>query len=248
MKKWVFGWTLVLGLILTQTSVLRAQYVSDEGEGVRATEFGMLAGGSLYYGDLAAQKRNYLKETTPHVGVFLRSFLSAHASMRGNFFVGRLEGNDSWYSDPAWRKHRNFYFNTVLLEASLLFEYDLLRTRRLERGSGFDLYLFAGVGICYTDPQRNFNNMDSAYFPANDQAIAGYQADFTKDPKHVAMVLPVGLGIRQRLSNQVAAFAELGYHQGLDDRIDGFSNSVGSGIFDAYSFLSLGVVMRIHNH
>ncbi|MBS1615579.1 MAG: hypothetical protein JST06_05615 [Bacteroidetes bacterium] len=163
------------------------------------------------------------------------------------FFVGKLEGNDGWYDDPAWRKHRNFNFNSVLLEASLMFEYDLMRQRRLEQGSGFDLYLFAGVGICYTDPQRNFNNMDSAYFPANDQAIAGYQADFTKDPKHVAFVLPVGLGIRQRLNKHLAAFAELGYHQGLDDRIDGFSNSVGSGKFDAYSFASLGIVMRLHD-
>lgn len=247
MKKSLFGLALALGFLMVQSGAARAQYSDDEGERVRATEFGVLAGGSLYYGDLAEQKRNYFKETTPHAGIFLRTFLSNHAAIRSNFFVGKLEGNDGWYSDPAWRKHRNFNFNTVLLEASMVFEYDLLRVRRLERGSGFDVYAFVGVGACYTDPQRNFNGMDSAYFPSNDQAIAGYLADFTKDPKHVALVIPMGLGIRERIGAHLAAFAEVGYHQGLDDRIDGFSNSVGSGKFDAYSFASLGIVMRLHN-
>ncbi|MBS1615580.1 MAG: hypothetical protein JST06_05620 [Bacteroidetes bacterium] len=88
MKKGLIGFVLALGIVLVQTEALRAQYVSDEGERVRATEFGVLAGGSLYYGDLAASKRNYLKETTPHAGVFLRAFLSTHAALRGNFFCG----------------------------------------------------------------------------------------------------------------------------------------------------------------
>lgn len=235
---------LLLALLLSSTA--DAQYAEDEQ--VRATEFGFLGGASLYYGDLSASQRNYLKEATPHLGVFVRGFLSTHASIRANFYVGRLEGNDGWYAEPVWRKHRNFYFNSMVLEASLLFEYDLLRGRRLEKGSGFDIYLFAGAGLCYTDPQRNFNNIDRSYFAADDEAVAGYQADFYKNPHHVAAVVPLGMGLRQRIGKRTAAFVELGLHQGLDDRIDGFSNSVSSGKFDAYSFASLGIAIRMQRH
>jgi hypothetical protein len=230
---------------LLSAPAAHGQFTDDEGEGVRATEMGFLAGGSLYYGDLAASQRSYLKETTPHVGVLLRSFLGRNASLRGNFCVARLEGNDGWYKTPEWRQHRNFYFKTVLIEASLLFEYDLLRGRRLEKNTGFGAYLFAGFGACFTNPQRNFNNVDPGYFAPDDPAVSGYQADFSRDAKHLALVLPVGIGLRQRIGKRTSVFAEGSMRQGLDDRIDGFSSSVNSGKFDAYAFASLGLVVRM---
>jgi hypothetical protein len=235
---------LLLAALLA-ASVAHAQYADDEDEGVRATEFGFLAGGSLYYGDLAASTRNYLKETTPHLGVLLRRFLGMNTSLRGNFNVVRLEGNDAWYKTPEWRRHRNFYFESMLIEASVLIEYDLLRRQRLENDRTFGMYVFAGFGACYTNPQRNFNNVDHGYFPPDDQAVAGYQADFSREPQHITLLLPLGIGLRQTIGKRTSLFAEGSLRYGLDDRLDGFSNSVNSGKFDAYALASLGLLLRL---
>jgi hypothetical protein len=218
----------------------------DNGERGANTEWGLLAGGSLYFGDLAADKRNYIGEARPHGGVFIRRYFLTSFSMRGNFYAGWLEGNDAWYDEPEWRKHRAFSFKSAQFEASVLLEYDLLRSYRLRHGgSGPGVYVFTGIGACYTNPQRNFNNIDASYFSPGDEALIGYEADFSRDPKHLALVVPVGLGVRYNITDRTAFFLEGSVRQGFDDKIDGFSNSVYSAKHDAYAFLSLGMALRV---
>jgi hypothetical protein len=235
---------LLLGNVFS-SCIADAQSFNNETEDRVITEAGFLAGGSVYFGDLAADKRNYLSESRLHGGLFIRRFVGRNISLRGNVYAGWLEGNDAWYNDPEWRRHRNFSFKTELYEASLLLEYDVLRGYRLEKGGGMGIYLFAGIGACYTSPRRNFNNIDASYFGPGDDAVSGYEADFGRSPQHVGLVVPAGIGLRQKIAQRMAAFIEGSVRQALDDKIDGFSKSVYSDKYDAYAFLSLGLVISL---
>jgi hypothetical protein len=229
---------------LLSYSETNAQELAEREEPA-AVELGIMAGGSLYYGDLAASKRNYFSEFRPHIGVMAQRFIGRNVSLRGNFYVGNLEGNDAWYDDPEWRKHRNFSFKSVQIEGSFIATFDVLRSIRLERGRGFGAYLFTGLGLCYTNPQRNFNDVDEAYFSADDPAVKDYYADMSRDPNHLSLVIPVGVGVRHSLGKRTSVFIEGSVRQCLDDRLDGYSSSVFSRKFDAYSFVSLGALWRL---
>lgn len=234
---------VLLGFLICNQA--RAQDGGYETETTVKTEFAVLGGGSIYFGDLAAEKRDYLKESRLHGGLFIRHFFGRGFSVRGNVYFGQLEGNDAWYNEPAWRKHRNFAFKSLLCEVSGMLEYDILRALRLEKRTGIGIYVFVGAGACYTNPQRNFSSVDVAYFGTQDDAVSGYQADFSRDPGHVALVVPVGAGLRRNIGNSAAVFVEGGMRQGFDDKIDGFSKSISSDKYDAYAFLSIGLLLTL---
>lgn len=236
---------LLLCSLFTHPKAIGQEYA--EREDAAAFEVGIMGGGSLYFGDLAANKRDYLGEARPHIGVMAQRFVGKNVSLRGNFYVGNLEGNDAWYDDPEWRKHRNFSFKTVQIEASFIATYDILRPIRLEKGGGFGIYIFTGLGLCYTDPQRNFNDVDDTYFSPDDPAVKDYYADLSRDPKHLSLVIPVGLGLRHSIGKRTSAFIEGSVRQCLDDRLDGYSSSVFSGKFDAYAFASFGLLWRLRH-
>jgi hypothetical protein len=204
-----------------------------------------MAGATEYFGDLTPARRDYFKEATPHGGIMLRCYLGTSFSLRGNLYAAKLAGNDAWYTDPEWRQHRNFSFTTELYELSAMLEYDLLRRYRLEHGGKFGIYVMLGIGACYTNPQRNFNNVDAAYFGDADAAVWGTNADFYRNPQHVALVMPVGGGLRYDIAPKSALFVEGGVRQGFDDKIDGFTESTSSGKNDAYAFASLGLTIRL---
>jgi hypothetical protein len=109
----------------------------------------------------------------------------------------------------------------------------------------YGIYLFGGIGACYTNPQRDFNKSDASFFNSNDPAVAGVYADFTSDPRHVALVTPMGLGVRYDFNQSTTLFVEGSYRQGFDDKIDGFSASVNSPANDGYSYFSLGCTFRL---
>ncbi len=236
-----------LSFSLCSASNLHAQAWSTRNlDDLSRWEIGAGVGGALYFGDLTPSKRDYFNEITPYGGTSARYYLGQNFSVRGNLCIAKLAADDSKYDDPTWKKHRNFSFTTVLGEASLMLEYDLLRTNREETGSRWGVYAFAGLGLAYTNPHRNFGQIDAAYFGNTDRAVSGLSEDRDSDPSHIALVAPLGLGASYNVSRRLALFVEGSVRHGFDDKIDGFSKSVSSSKNDAYSFFSLGLNLRIN--
>jgi len=234
-------------LALGNNNSLHAQNrLTNQLENPSRWEVGVGGGGSLYFGDLTPAKRDYLKEITPYGTALVRYYLPENFSLRGNVCIGQLSGDDSKYSDPEWRQHRNFSFTTTLYEVSLMLEYDLLRGNREQTGSKWGVYAFAGLGLCYTKPQRTFSKLDVGYFGNTDKAVSGLGADLSNESGHVTVVAPVGLGASYQLSKRISLFGEGSVRQGFDDQIDGFSKSVGSSKKDAYAFFTLGLNLRFN--
>src|SRR6185436_12984615 len=102
-------------------------------------------------------------------GIFVRHYFGNAFSLRGNFFASELKGDDAQFSTPSWRQHRNFSFTSQLYEASAMLECDILRHYRKSHSFRYGIYAFAGIGACYTNPQRNFNRSESVYFDADDK-------------------------------------------------------------------------------
>lgn len=210
-------------------------------------ELGAYGGSTLYFGDLTPDKRNYLNEITPHGGLLIRYNLKNNFSLRGNIAIAKLSANDSKYGSPEWRQHRNFSFNTVLYEMAAMLEHDLLRTNREDNGNKWGVYAFAGLGLAFTDPKRDFSKIDPAYLGSDDKAVTGLEADQRKSSGHIGLLLPVGLGVSYQASRRISLFAEGSLRHGFDDQIDGFSESVNSSKTDAYALFSLGLNLRMNS-
>lgn len=208
-------------------------------------EVGAFGGGSLYFGDLTPAKRDFFEEITPHGGLFVRYDLKHNFSLRGNLAVAKLAASDYSYTSPEWRQHRNFSFTTALYEFSAMLEYDLLKTNREVNGNRWGVYAFAGLGLVFTDPQRDFSKIDAAYLGASDKAVSGLDEDKRKNSGHLGVMAPVGLGVSYQVSRRVSGFVEGSVRHGFDDQIDGFNKSVTSDKTDAYSFFSLGLSLRL---
>ena len=236
-------------LLMGSASFLHAQNRSERWSGrdldvIPKWEIGVFGGESEYFGDLTPSSgRNYISEATPHAGLFARYYLGKNFSVRANIYGAKLAANDALYA--GWRQHRNFSFTTMLYEGSVQLEYDLLHTNRDTRGGRWGIYGFAGLGFCRTNPKRHFENVDVNYFGYGDKATYGINADASTSPTHIALVAPLGLGVRYDLGPKLSIFAEGSVHQGFDDQIDGFSSSVSSTKPDAYAFVSLGLCMRL---
>ncbi len=237
----LFAFTFSLDGLHAQSGSLRSL------DNLSRWEVGTFGGGSIYFGDLTPARRDYLNEITPHGGLLVRYNLKHNFSLRGSLAVAKLAADDSKYTSPEWRQHRNFSFTTALYEAAVMLEYDLLRTNREITGNRWGAYAFAGLGLAFTDPQRDFSKIDANYFGATDKAVSGLDEDKSNNSGHLGLVAPVGLGISCQLSRRLSVFAEGSVRYGFDDQIDGFSKSVTSNKTDAYSFFSLGMILRLNS-
>ena len=83
-------------------------------------EFGIFAGGSNYYGDLAPFAPVMLKETKPAIGGLVRYNLSERIALRGNLTYGQISGDDANFNSNYKNNLRNLSFRSDILEVSFM--------------------------------------------------------------------------------------------------------------------------------
>jgi hypothetical protein len=79
-------------------------------------EIGINAGTLIYQGDLSAGSFGYTNCLKPSVELWVSRSLDEYFSIRANLLQGSLYADESTYSGPAWRTHRNLAFKTPVTE------------------------------------------------------------------------------------------------------------------------------------
>ncbi len=171
------------------------------------TEFGVLAGGSYYYGDIVSSNIEP-KSVGPAFGIFLRHHYNKKIAFRGNLMYCRVQGADSnlvLRSDTKWQKARNLAFYSDIIEISGIVEYNLIKDQNKGRRVKNTTvpYVFAGLGFFYFEPKaihpisgkpinlRPLQLEGSSYLP-------------------IALALPLGAGVRWYLTKNWQIGFELG--------------------------------------
>ena len=182
-------------------------------------EIGLLAGSSVYTGDVHCEKF-FLKALNFGGGLFARYYLSDRFTTRFNFQTGRINGNDVNYG-TADHIARGFVFDSQILEASALLEYEPFAKRRYRGGEFHRIlspYVNVGVGYLYSMPKTSYNEIK------NDKLLTQINADKTA-MTHGHIALPFGAGIRYDLSRKVSIGVEGAFRVPFTDYLDGVSLS-----------------------
>ncbi len=202
-------------------------------------EVGIHAGAFVYQGDLAPRVWGSIKTTRPGFGGYIAKIFSPFVDVRFAFNISSLKGDETKFERPAFRRYRAFKFTSTLRE------FHLLAKLNLEEMSAYTLkwkpYIFAGVGIAYFDRKMDYSEFQPAFFGAGSQSVLGLVVDITKPSQLTKPVIPVGVGLRNYLTRDVALNIEGSYRLTNTDYIDGYSESANPSLNDHYLVLTVGL-------
>lgn len=206
-------------------------------------QFGISAGSFIYQGDLTPSATGSYKTMKPVVQLFAARFFSPFFLLRGNLAFGSLSGNDSKYSQPAYRQERNFNFRTPVAEISGIAELNVLGRNYSSRG--FAPYLFTGIGFNLLKIKRDWSQFNPEYFGGESELMAGLATDVQRSLPRSLLVFPAGIGARYYLSDKIGLSVETAYRGTRTDYLDGFSQSANHQKNDHYYSHTIGIVYRM---
>lgn len=174
-----------------------------------------------------------IKFTRYNFGLAGMRRLGPRISARGTFSVGRIKGDDwvnSSYSTKGGasadinRKSRNLSFFSMIYELKGDIVIDLIEHRgRYQKRPDFVPYMFVGLAYFHHNPKTEFNGTT---VNLHDMHTEG-QGILPGAPKQYSLnqiALPIGLGIRYKLSKQLDLSFEIGWRFTTTDYLDDVSS------------------------
>ncbi len=187
-------------------------------------EIGVTAGVNQYFGDMHCSKP-YASQNSFMGGIFVRRHLNDFFSLRPQILIGRLAGRDLDSPVARWDYRRLRFNSSPFVEAALLGEYYPFRERRFTCDgflkNGLAPYLFAGVGVAYSNP--TITQESGATFPVNASLLAQDREHLDKFGNRLGVIFPVGVGVKYNVSNRWTLGVEGGYRFSTSDYLDGLS-------------------------
>lgn len=212
--------------------------ISAQGTEWRA---GVLLGLESYEGDLVGSKLFNPSELGLGFGLFVEGQLKPTLALRASLLTGKVVGDDGNYNTPEWRQQRDFDFETGITELSAQLHWSILGNKRYDEDGNFKRqlspFLFAGIGVAFTDPKANFSNNT---IPSLSDKIL---LDINRTEGNTRFVVPVGAGLKLDINQKIQLGAEFGFRPTFSDYLDGISLSANPDKNDWYIFggLTLGI-------
>ena len=211
-------------------------------------EIGINAGVFVYQGDLTPSQFGSYNTLKPDLNFFVNKIISPVFSLRTNFALGRLKGDDATYSVPKYRQQRNFNFTSPAFEISELLVADLFKNNMSRPSSVLSPYLFAGLGLSLLNVKRDWSRFNAEYFSSEPGTLSGLVADQRHSLPTLIPVLPMGIGIRYRISPRISVNAETSYRFTFTDYLDGFSKAANDSRKDSYLAHTVGLTYQFRNN
>ena len=179
----------------------------------------LFGGFTNYQGDIQ-EKVFTLDQSNGAFGAGLKYDLTNHFSLRGGFMYGKASADDK-QNKPSLQL-RNLNFQTKILEGNLMVEYTLfdLYERRLSP------YAFAGVALYHFNPYT-YDTLGQKYF-LKPLSTEGQGLEDYPDRDHYRLTqfaLPLGGGLKYRLSDNVVIAYEIGLRKLMTDYFDDVSKT-----------------------
>lgn len=206
-------------------------------------QLGLSAGIFIYQGDLTPSDIGSYRTLKPAVQLSAAKLFSPSFSLKGLFSFGALQGDDSRYAHPEYRRERNFYFQSPVAEVAIQGEWAPLGTNY--KTQGFSPYVSAGLGYTFLHIQRDYSRMNVAYFGAESELMGRVAEDAAQALPRGVVTIPVSAGVRYYFSDRLGVSLETNYRITSSDYIDGFSRSANPGRKDHFYSHTAGVVYRI---
>ncbi len=194
-------------------------------------DVGILLGYSNYLGDLVPPVFTF-NHSNLSLGFTGRKEMSKNLSIRSNLIFAKIEGDDNYYSRNA---ARNTHFTGNIVELSFMGEYDPYGKRRFPKDGSMaktmSPYIFVGVGLTMANPSVVYGN------PDNDDARA------VNNELHLSF--PVGLGVKNDMTDRIFIGLEWGARFTSTDYLDGVSITGDKNDNDVYMIGGVTVGYRL---
>ena len=169
-------------------------------------------GVSSYFGDLKEEARSIDPKLTINVG--LQYFVTNRISVRTEITWFQLTGDDS-KSDDQSRVNRNLSFTASNFELSATGAINLFPNgNRFYQRAVFNTYVFAGVGLLYSNPKAELNGEKHALQPLQTEGVSY---------SRFQPVIPYGLGARVMITPFFNIAIEGSYRVTFTDYLDDVS-------------------------
>lgn len=220
-------------------------------------EAGLNIGPLFFLGDLgghAGKGTHGLKDlnlplTKVMKGAFLTVYPNDWLGMRAAACIGKLDGNDGIINtkgvNELWRKQRNLDFRTNLAEgyiAAEIFPLMLLNKNHEDYQPRFRPYGVLGVGVFHFNPQGSLtdsNGITKWYYlrPLHTEGEGFPEYPKRKEYALTQINIPIGLGAKYFISDNVNVSLEFLYRKTFTDYIDDVSTTyIDPSLF--YKYLS----------
>ena len=203
---------------------------------------GISMNGFNYFGDIAPAtfSAKYLNFTRPGVGVSYGMYLSPRFMVKGELLWGRLEADDFAFFDPydkdeVFKYTRNLHFRNHILELGATAAFSIFpeKSNYIIRRMA-NPYLFAGAALLYHNPKAKVPPADlhgdplpnaGTWVPLQPLGTEGqYSEGYNIQPySKLQIALPLGAGVRFKLSRRLNASLEMGYRFLFFDYLDDVS-------------------------
>jgi len=233
--------SVILIILLLNATLINSQFQSKN------LEIGAGVGDYIYQGDLTPNRIGSFKTMKPGLHLFANKIASSNLSYRLNLAISKLKGDESNYSNPEYRKQRNFKFKSPLIELSGLVVWDI-RGNNFYRDKGrFSPYVFTGAGLSFLNIKPDWSNFNAEFFSSESEVITGLTTDFQKKLPKLLPFIPAGLGFRYEISNRFAVNTEATYRFVFTDYLDGFSYAANPERDDHYHSVTISLVYKLGN-
>jgi hypothetical protein len=170
-------------------------------------------GTATYYGELS-NPGTFIK-LQPNLNLGLMKYVSPNIGVRieANWFI--LQGSDNQASEVG-RKLRGLSFRSSCFELTAVGEISLYSNgTRYYRRPTINFYALAGIGLLYFNPVADYKGKAYSLEPLHTEGVSY---------SRVSPVIPIGLGVRFKVSPNVNIALEGGYRKTFTDYLDDVSS------------------------
>lgn len=178
-------------------------------------EYGIVAGGSNYHGDLAY---NIVPgETHLALGGHMRYNFSPHWSYRVGLTQAQISGTDANFSEF---RLRNLHFKNQIWEVSNVMEFNFVPFGSKTLSKNFSSYAMLGLAVFHHTPKAEYlgewRNLRKLY--TEGQSSKGQYGA-------IQLAIPFGGGVKYNLSKNLVVGMELGWRKTFTDYLDDVSKN-----------------------
>lgn len=197
---------------------------------VHQGEYGFSVGLGHYFGDLNTSMR--INRPKFSGGLFFRKQLSNYIGVKVAANYAQLGYSDSYSSNVA-ENQRNLSFNTSVWEMSVSGDFNFFKFIPGFEQYSYTPYVSLGVGVFSFDPYAFMAGEKYLLRPLGTEGQGSSLYPERKPYSPIAMSIPISVGVKYSLSENVNVFGEIAYRFTNTDYLDDVSTSYAPDAFPA---------------
>jgi hypothetical protein len=207
----------------TRLKILLVFLLISAGVHGQSAEAGLMLGISSYKGDLNKSLFNPAM-FHPALGLMYRKCINNHWAYKVNLNVGSIAADDA-NSNDDFQKQRNLNFRSHLIELSYQFEFNFFSFQTANPETRASPYIFIGLSLFHFNPRTTIDGEDIELQPLSTEGQGTGAYPDRKPYKRLNVAIPLGGGVKVRLSNRFGLSAEVGARRTYTDYLDDVSQT-----------------------